>query len=207
MKKETAQTLATFFALASQPGFENIFGGMYDPEERNPYESLGEGYELRPIELKDKKGNTVENREKYSHLYHDGLKVDDLVFRKGGMSNGFRDGYCSLIYYTPEEGKREDGFSFGIHVIVNRLGEIVLAGTGITSYPSHCGGNVGKLNDTYYNLLTGEKIFNVSSSGSISGKNYIIVEHRYDWYDKSLPLGVYMLDKNTCEYTKIDEVK
>jgi len=206
MKKETTQALAAFFAMASQPGFEKIFGG--DPEVRSPYEGLNDGYELRPFELKDKEGDIIKNQAKYSHLYHNGLRVNDLIFRQGGISNGFKDGYCSLIHYTKEKGQREDGFSFGTHVIINRLGEIVLAGTGIASYPSHCGGNVGKLNDTYYNLMTGEKIFNARcSSGSITSKNYIIVEHRYDWYDKSLPLGVYMLNNQTCEYTKIDEIK
>jgi hypothetical protein len=211
MKKKDLQALNAFMAMASQPGFRNIFGGMPfgEPEEKHPYERLGDGYELRPIEMVDAQGNPVENRKKYSHLYWEGSKVCDLVFRNGGMGGIFKDGYCALIHCVQWEPHTEKshGFDFGIHVIINKLGGICLSGTGISSYPSHCGGNLGKLKDTYYNLCTGEEVLTCSSSGSIDGKNYIFVDHRYDWYDKSLPLGIYRIDKRTCEYEKVDDTK
>jgi hypothetical protein len=197
------------FEMIYQSGFEQIFGGMPKAAPEKPYESLGDGYELRPIQMVDDKGNPVENREKYSHLYWNGSQVCDLVFRKGGMGGTFKDGYCSLIHYTQKQPHTEKshGFDFGIHVIINKLGDICLSGTGITSYPSHCGGNIGQLKDTYFNLCTGEKILTCSSSGSMHGKNFIIVEHKYKWYNEDLPLGIYQIDKLTCTYEKIDDVK
>ncbi len=206
------QILAAFTQMMADPGFTNFFGGMIremDPEAKYPYERLGDGYELRSIELLDSKGNQLMNESKYSHLYHNGLKVTDLIFRKGGLGGKFNDGYCLLILYVQksEHTQKGHGFDFGIHVIINELGEIVLKANGSCEYPSHCGGNVGKLKDTYYNLKTGEPILTASSSGAISSKNLIIIEHQYDWYNKSLPLGVYTINKTTCEITKIDDVK
>jgi len=201
--------------MASQPGFGfgSFFGGMPfgEPEEKYPYDRLGDGYELRPIKLTKKEEENKHNESSgYSHLYHNGLKVSDKIFRRGGLGGDFKDGYCSLIHYTRERKKTKYGttyFSSGIHVIVNKLGDICLSGTGISSYPSHCGGNLGKLKDTYYNLCTGEEVITCSSSSNIDGKRFMIVEHRYDWYNKSLPLGIYQIDKFTCECVKIDEAK
>ena len=201
--------LRTFAKMAiDNPDIYTIFGGMQQaPKEASPYDDLKHGYELRPIEMKDKKGNSIPNDKQYSHLYRDGEQISKEIFRKGGMCNGFKDGYCTLIHYVKEEGKNEDGFSFGIHVIVDAFGKIVLCGKGITDYPSHVGGNVAHMNDTYYNLLTGEKIMYASSSSVINGANAIIVEHRYDWRNDKIPLGVYRLEKMTCKLEKIDEIK
>jgi hypothetical protein len=213
MKKEQIQALHIMMEMATQPGFgfESIFGGIPKKNESShPYEQLGNGYELRPIEILAEGGQfVVENRDKYSHLYHNGLKVSDTVFRKGGMGGKFKDGYCSLIVYTQkkEHTKKDHGFDFGTHVIINHLGNICLSGTDISSYPSHCGGNLGKLKDTYYDLRSGDEVITCSSSGAISGQNYIFVNHCYDWYNKSWPIGVYKINKNTCECTKIDDIK
>ena len=187
-----------------------LISNSIELKEKYPYEKLGDGYELRPIELTEdqSKDQHIVN-SKYSNLYHNGLKVSDLIFRKGGISGDFKDGYCQLIHYTKtkEKGKNNSGFSFGTHVIINSLGNIILSGIGISSYPHHCGKNLGKLKDTYYNLLTGESLITCSSSSSVDGKNFLIVEHRYDWYNKDFPLGVYKIDKITCSVEKIDEIK
>jgi hypothetical protein len=200
--------------LMHQPGgIDYLFGAIFrgtEPKEKYPYDRLGSGYELRPIEIHNPKGELIINDKEYSHLYHNGLKVSDSVFRKGGTGGKFTDGYCSLIHYVKcKDSNRKDphGFDFGTHVIINELGEIVLKSTGSLDYPSHCGGNIGRLKDKYYNLNTGEPIMTARSSGDISSKNLLIVEHRYDWYDKSLPLGVYTINKTTCEITKIDDIK
>jgi hypothetical protein len=202
--------LATFTQMMGTPVFNSFFGGMpFTEAEKYPYDRLGNGYELRPIELKDVDGNIVENRDNYSHLYHNELKVSDLVFRKGGMGGNFKDGYCSLIHYTQKEPHTEKrhGFNFGIHVIINRFGDIKLSGTGISSYPSYYGKNIGKLGDTFYDLQIGKEVLTCSGSNVIDGLNYIIVEHRYDWYNKELPLGVYKIDKEDCTFEKIDDSK
>jgi hypothetical protein len=212
MKRKEVDALHAFIAMASQTNFESYFGGMpfSETEERSPYDNLGNGFELRPIEILAEDGQSiVDNRESFSHLYKDGNKVCDMVFRKGGYSGDFKDGYASLILYVQKEKHTEKrhGFDFGTHVIINEQGKTCLEPGRSTSYPSHQGGNIGKLKDTYYDLRTGEKILNCSSSGSISGQNFIIVEHKYDWYDKNLPLGVYKIDKQTCEFEKIDDIK
>lgn len=179
--------------------------------DSSEFDRLGNGFELRAIKLKDAKGNVVENGGSYSHLYRNGKLVCDKVFRKGGLSNGFRDGYCDLILYTQKEPhtEKKHGFDFGIHVIINESGDIALSGEGISSYPHHCGGNLGKLKDCYYNLLTKEPIIECSSSEHIDGKEFVFVTHKYDWYNKTvkMPLGVYQINKTTCEIKKIDDVK
>lgn len=191
--------------------FEHIFGG--NPKNNipvNPYESLNDGFELRPIELSEKESeNSKIVNMKYSHLYKDGVKVSDDIFREGGLCHGFKDGYCVLIHYkrTNEPKKNDNGFSFGSSVIINTEGKICLSGTGLDC-PYHTGGNVGSVGNYYYNLLTGEKICYKPSS-VITGKEFIYLEHRYnfDYYEVKVPVGVYKLNKITLELTKIDDIK
>jgi hypothetical protein len=75
-------------------------------------------------------------------------------------------------------------------------------------YPYHIGGHLGSIGNYIYDLRTGKAIAPKSST-TITGINCIIVEHRYDWYDKEvkLPLGIYRIDFQTAELTKLDEVK
>jgi len=191
--------------------FEHIFGG--NPKNNipvNPYESLNDGFELRPIEILAEGGQFVlDNKNKYSYLYKDGVKVSDEIFRKGGLCHGFRDGYCTLIHYVLEKEHEEKrlGFSSGDSVIINTEGKICLSRTGL-DYPYHTGGNVGSVGNYYYNLLTGEKICYRPSS-VITGKEFIYLEHRYnfDYYEVKIPVGVYKLNKITLELTKIDDIK
>lgn len=214
MNKETKQMLDVM-ELASKMAFNgnlyNIFGGLTkEPKPVNPYESLNDGFELRPIELSEKESENSRIVEmKYSHLYKDGVKVSDDIFRKGGICHGFKEGYCNLILYTRtnEPKKNDSGFSFGTHVIVNTEGKICLSGKSLDT-PYHTGGNVGSVGDYYYNLLTGEKICYRPSS-VIMGVECLYLEHRYnfDYYEVKIPVGVYKLNKVTLELTKIDEIK
>lgn len=206
------QILEAFTQMVTTPGFETFFGGMPRTEnEKYPYEKLGNGYELRPIEILVEDGQTiVENRDNYSHLYHNELKVSNEVFRKGGMGGKFKDGYCSLIHYTQKQPHTEKnhGFDFGIHVIIDHLGNIKMKGGGISSYPRHIGGHLASLDNYIYDLRIGEAIAPKSST-MLTGSNCVIIEHRYSWYNKEveLPLGIYRIDFQTAEITKIDDVK
>lgn len=188
---------------------DQFFGGSpFTEPEKSPFERLGDGYELRPIELsKEESDDKYIVDSKYSNLYHNGLKVSNLIFRKGGLGGIFKDGYCQLIHYVRDKN-RDRGFSFGEHVIINGLGEIVLKAKQSGDYPYHDGGNVAHMKDLYYDLRT-SRPFMVKSSDSIDGKNTIIVNHRYDWCGKDLniPVGIYLIDKETCKVTKIDEIK
>jgi hypothetical protein len=197
--------------MGSATSLGQFFGGIIkDPEEAYPYEKLGNGYELRPIPLTDKEAENSRLVDlKYSHLYHNDLKVSDLIFRKGGICHGFKDGYCSLIHYirTKEPKKNDNGFSFGTHVIINELGEICLNKNGL-DYPYHTGGHLASIGNYIYDLRTGKAIAPKSST-TMTGVNCVIIEHRYKWYDKevTLPLGIYRIDFQTAEIIKIDEVK
>jgi len=205
------EALEAFTQIMSNGGFSRIFGGMFEEKEKYPYERLGNGYELRPIELTKKESedsHTVNSN--YCHLYHNDLKVSNLIFRKGGTGGKFKDGYCKLIHYvrTKEPKKNNSGFSFGTHVIINHLGEIVLGAPSSLDYPSHIGGHLGSIKNYIYDLRTGKAIAPKSST-SIIGANCIIIEHRYDWYDKEvkLPLGIYRIDFDTCELLLLDVIK
>jgi hypothetical protein len=188
-----------------------MFGGLTkEPKKVNPYEDLNDGFELRPIKLSKKESeNSRIVGLKYSHLYKDGVKVSDEIFRKGGLCSGFKEGYCELIHYTrtKEPKKNDNGFSFGTHVIVNTEGKVCLSGKSLDS-PYHTGGNVGSVGDYYYNLLTGEKICHRPRTIIVGGE-YLYLEHRYnfDYYEVKIPVGVYKLNKITLELTKIDEIK
>lgn len=214
MDKETKQMLDVM-ELASKMAFNgglyNIFGGLVkEPKKVNPYEDLNDGFELRPIEILAEGGQFVlDNKNKYSHLYKDGVKVSDEIFRKGGLCHGFRDGYCVLIHYVLEREHEEKrlGFSSGDSVIINTDGKICLSREGL-DYPYHSGGNVGSVGNYYYNLLTGEKICYRPSS-VIVGKECLYLDNKYtfDYYEIKLPVGIYKLNKITLELTKIDEIK
>jgi hypothetical protein len=205
------EALAAFTQIMSNGGFSGIFSGMFEEKEKYPYERLGNGYELRPIELAKKESedsHTVNSN--YCHLYHNDLKVSNLIFRKGGTGGKFKDGYCKLIHYvrTKEPKKNNSGFSFGTHVIINHLGEIVLGAPSGLDYPSHIGGHLGSIGNYIYDLRNGKAIAPKSST-TISGTNCIIIEHRYDWYDKEvkLPLGIYRIDFQTAELLLLDNIK
>jgi hypothetical protein len=201
------EMLAAFTQMMGSGGIHSFFGGLpFEEKEKYPHDRLGDGYELRKIELKDSKGNSIDNRDNYSHLYHNDLKVSDEVFRRGGTGGTFKDGYCKLIHYVKDK-KNSKGFDFGTHVIINHLGEICMGKKGL-DYPYHIGGHLGSIGNYIYDLRNGKAIAPKSST-TISGTNCIIIEHRYDWYDKEvkLPLGIYRIDFQTAELSLIDNVK
>ena len=212
MDKKNVNKLVSFMSLLATPELHSIFGGMFEEPEKSPYTKLGDGYELRPIEILAEGGQfVVENRDNYSHLYHNGLKVSDDIFRKGGLGGKFKNGYCELIHYTQKEPHTEKrhGFDFGTFVIIDRLGNIALKGGNFSSdHPHHIGGHLASIGNYIYDLRSGEAIAPKSST-TISGLNCIIIEHRYSWYNKEveLPLGVYRIDFETAELTKIDDIK
>lgn len=183
-------------------GGGSIFADLENSKEEKPkYEQLGDGFELRPID---------DDQLKYSHLYKDDKKITSLIFRKGGICSGFKDGYCSLILYAKKRKTKKDPLKYTTaqHVLINTNGEIVLENKNSLDHPYHIGGNVGKIKNNYYDLRTSELIFTCSNS-SIVGKNYIILEHRYsfDHYDIQKEPGIYKIDKETCKITKIDNIK
>ena len=198
--------LKTFFLISQLGGFGLASANPFrDKEaEKLAFRKLGDGFELRPIKEDDEL--------EYSHLYKDGVKISNEVFRRGGICSGFKDGYCQIIQYQPKKDKKKypDGYGDSRHVIVNAEGKIVLSCESSFDSIYHTGGNVASKGDVYYNLLTGEPII-YKSSTTIKGAKAIIIEHRYDFdYMKKVvdvPKGVYSLDLITCELTKIDDIR
>ena len=174
---------------------------------KSPYHQLGNQIELRPVTLTNSKGEYIENSNKYGNLYKNGIKLSDEVFRIGGFGGSFKNElYCSVIHYkktNPKIVKSEhDLFDSGKHCLINDQGQIVM----------HCdynyyylGGNVVYHNSKYISVLTNKEFFN-SSSNNIIGKNYIIVSHTYNFGQNNIPVGIYKIDKLTCEVIKIDEL-
>ena len=82
MSKEKNNDLEALTTLAQMMGtpsslfsmFGSIFGGL-PTEEKYPYERLGNGFELRPLDI-------VDNRNNYSHLYKDSAKVEFVTVSK-----------------------------------------------------------------------------------------------------------------------------
>jgi hypothetical protein len=184
--------------------FENFFGGG-SSVEKSPYTQLGEGFELRPIEIKNQAGKVIENRDKYSTLWRDGKEVTDLVFRKGGVGGDFKNGWCDLILYRKDPTKAT-GFDYGVWVLINRDGEVILESKKFSSnHPKYIGGIIGELDGYYYNLITKQKVAPTGSNRIITGSS-IIIEHKYEWNDRELKLqvGVYSLSLDGSGLVKLD---
>lgn len=173
--------------------FHTLFGA--DPVFReNYYIDLKDVYELRPIRKKD-----FDNIPEYSHLYKDGNKISDNIFRKGGMCLGFIDGYCQLILYN-------DNFEDGKQCIVNKDGEIVLTCDNSFENIHHYGKNLAKKGDKLYNLSNGKFLMKFDFNDVINGENFIIIEHKYN-DSILLKKGIYKIDKINCKIDKIDDIK
>lgn len=168
------------------------FGITTSPIDRG---IIGHGIKLVPMNLKN-------NRDNYSQLYRNDIKLNENIFRLGGMSSGFNNKpYCNLIYYGVNTSKLVDASkikNFGTHCIIDINGDIKFMSSDTFESVYYLKGVICSMKNKYYNLLTGKLI--IESSQHISSDNYLFVEHKYDWYNKELPLGVYKIDWNTGEY-------
>jgi len=129
---------------------------IFPIENKNclPGTDLKNGFHLIPIDEEN-------NQNNYSHLYRNNQKISDLIFRKGGMSIGFKNGFCMLIVYNKIKKTKtnQTGYDQGNFVIINEKVEILLqSGNKLTEYPTYVDGIIAHMNDTFYNLLTKEII-------------------------------------------------
>lgn len=196
MNNKDTNILEQYLMMGGIPITLSDFGHGQREKTEEEKNSLGEGIRLVPVpedELEEYKDDT---RSSYSYLYKGDEKLSDAFFRKGGMCNGFKDGYCSLIEYVPND--RKGGST---HVIINTDGEVVLEEEGLKT-PYHVKGIIGSLDSVFYNLETGEII---AKGNTINSENFLFVENRYNWdYEtkkigKEIPLGVYKICYKTGE--------
>ena len=175
-----------FLDIASEiaSGMSNFSNSFTTPLDRG---ILGKGFTLVPLDIED-------NKLGYSYLYKDGVKINDNIFRFGGMSNGFNKGnYCNLIQY---DSIKE---TIGNSCIIDNTGKIVLKSKNILSYPYFLKGCIAIMDKEYYNLLTQTLI--VKGSHSINSEKYLFVENHYN---KDYKFGVYKIDYETGEFEIFD---
>jgi len=162
---------------------------MNHPSMKPDENDLGRGFRLVPDE------SIEDNREGYSHLHKDGVKVNDMLFRRGGLCSGFgKKDYLSLIAYPDFDGKTG---GWGNHCIVDLNGQIVLMAEKFDTSFYYLDGVIAKMKDTYYNLLTKQPILKGGSSSSIKSKRFLFVENSYN---KEYPLGVYKIEYATGNF-------
>ena len=154
---------------------ENFFNTIFDFDKGPQIPKTGDDLKW----IVDKEGKSVRNN--YGYLCKDGIQICNTVFRKGGVSGGFQDGYCSLILYTPNNSK--EGYDSGTHVIIDETGKVCLKAEKGLDYPSYIKGVVGKLGNIYYNLKTGEIILDGSyktggyvSSTSVKSDHFVFID-------------------------------
>ena len=165
---------------------EQVFGNPNPPTPKNNHIDLKNGFYLKPIE-------TLENNtEKYSYLYKDGVKTSNNMYRKGGISNGFKDGFCHLIRYkkVKKTKNNKQGIDFGTHVIIGEDAEIKLSEErGRSMY--HLGGCLATMDRYIYNLNTGEKIAERGDS-TMKSSEFLFVECIYS-HNHEFKNGVYKI--------------
>ena len=154
--------------------------------------------ELRKAILSDeyrKKWNIHEND--FIHLYLDGNKVSDTLYRVGGLNGGIKDGYLSLIKHIEsfyEDSittiKKDKPHLAGHWCILNVLGvEKVIMGR--FDYLSLLGGQIYSSKNNYYNIETGELY--CSSYKSMNTEKYLFLHNEYD--KDTNKRGVLKIDK------------
>lgn len=162
--------------------FESILNSTIPEPDRN---DLGQGIKLVPDT------SIEDNRLQYCHLYKNGVKLSNSLFRKGGSTNDFKqENYCSLIKY---DNLKKD--TLGEHVIIDNTGKIVLASKDSFKYPYFHKGIIASMDSTYYNLLTGKAI--TKGTANIKSKQFLFIENNYN---KEFPLGVYKICYQTGEF-------
>lgn len=177
---------------------KNIMKAAKDHVEKDPNLvcNLGEGFSLMKVPdsvvMEKLKLKRVSHRD-FGYLFKDGVQVSEkMIFRKGGVSVGFKDGYCNLILYmlNPKTRKEESK-----HVIINSSLKIVLTQSSSMSTPYHLQGCLAAMDSMVYDLKTGKPL--VQCDDFWKTANYVFVQNKYN---KDYPKGVYKIDSGTGTY-------
>ena len=152
-------------------------------------QSIGQGLYLKYVDVSELGGN---NKLLYRILVDkEGKLINKKLYREGGMFTPFGDKkFCGLIEYDIINDK----IDFGIHVIINTKGEVVLKSKNL-EYPNYIKGVIGTLNKIIYNLETGEEI--TAYNESLLSKDFLFAKNNYN---KDYVKGVYKINFETGEY-------
>lgn len=159
-------------AILNNPGRGNLLSISHKPRDENRLSDT--------LELRDVSERTPGNLK---HLYRNGVKVSDELFRISGFGGKFKEGYCQLLSYY------DTSTFWGETCLINEMGEIVWK-VDKFNHIYHLGGIIISTKTGYFNLLTKEKICN-SGQSSLSSKDFLFV----DDYSK----GVYKINFKTGE--------
>jgi hypothetical protein len=155
--------------------------------------------ELKPVELSDKyckKWNEYSND--FQHLYKDGVKLRDRLYRVGGFGAKIKDNYFLLLgYYEAHYGdnitkvKKRKPHLEGRWTIINKNGDELVIFNHFDS-PYLIGGVLYTLDNKYYNIETSECYG--SSYTSIKSPNYVFLNTEH--HDDISKRGVMKINKN-----------
>lgn len=141
--------------------------------------------EFRPVKLDQKYAKKWNNTSTdFIHLYKDGVKLRDTLYRVGGMGANTKDGYFMLLKYT--EAFYEDSITSdpkrkphlqSSWCILNTDG-IEKVNFKPFSNVYLTGGQVYSIDQNYYNIET-NKLY-CKSYYAIQSKDFIFLENKYD---------------------------
>lgn len=142
---------------------------------------------LVPVALDEeyaKKWNTEHCRD-YVHVYKDGKKVSDTLYRVGGFGGDIETPYFLLLKYIEEyyednitKIKKDKPHLAGYWCIINSDGkEMVVFDSFKTPYLH--GGVTYSVDSNYYNIETGE-LYGNSHGGTMGTDEFLFLNNRYD---------------------------
>jgi hypothetical protein len=135
------------------------------------------------------------NTSRYSHLFKDGIKINDSYFRLGGLESGFHNKpYTSLIHYP---GYPIDKECWGNHCIIDSNGKIILEAEKFDNSFYYLDGVIAKRKERFVNLVTGKDIVR-SYSNYLKSADFYFVE--CNDYNKEFEHGIYKINFRTGEY-------
>jgi hypothetical protein len=180
-----------------------IYGKNIEPKQKEKKK-----FELIPVSFDDeyaKKWN-IRAEDNYCHLYKDGKKVRNTLYRLGGMDKIRDNDYFILLkydeaYYSDKitkdlKKKRHLASQF---CILDKDGNEKFCSSGGTDYPYLIGGCLYNYKDEIYNIETGYCYG--KGRNYIKSENFIFLTSESDW--KIHEKIVTKINKHTGEFEEI----
>ena len=130
--------------------------------------------ELRRVTLSEeysKKWNT--NLTDYFHLYLNGEKISDTLYRKGMFGGRFKDGYCLLLKHTEQKEHL-----YSVWCVINENGAEKFVADNMLDGISLTGGQICSVKDKFYNIETG--VLYCQSYSCMVSEDFVFLDNKYD---------------------------